>query len=451
MGSKYLSQIILHIVLGALLYYFSFFPSLYFFSVIGYFLYKIITVPKNEKTLAVLMACAYLVGAEVIFRMTSAGIFYESSKYFIIFYLFIGMFYTGISNKSYPYFIVLVLLIPSIIVAAIGLNIDASLRRNVAFVLSGPVCLAISALYCYDKKVTLQQILTIILYIGLPIITLSTYLFLYTPSIKGVVTGTQSNFAASGGFGPNQVSTALGLGMFVFCVNFFLNSKTLFLKTLNILLFSLIAFRGIVTFSRGGILTAILMIATFLFMVYLKSNKKQKNMIVIYFFSLIAIASLVWIVSSSQTSGLIDKRYAGQDKLGREKEDVSAGRVNIFMSELEGFIDHPFLGVGASEMKEIRLERLGKVVATHNELSRLLSEHGLLGIIILLILLFKPLDVRSSNNHNFFFYAFLAFWFATINHSAMRIAAPGFVYALALLNVNYEKRPLHRKRIIQPR
>ena len=36
---------------------------------------------------------------------------------------------------------------------------------------------------------------------------------------------------------------------------------------------------------------------------------------------------------------------------------------------------------------------------------------------------------------NDFFYAFLIFWFATINHSAMRIAAPAFFYGLALLYV----------------
>ena len=53
----------------------------------------------------------------------------------------------------------------------------------------------------------------------------------------------------------------------------------------------------------------------------------------------------------------------------------------------------------------------------------------------------------SINKKNYFFYAFLAFWFATINHSGMRIAAPSFLYALALLNVTYEKNPIHRKQI----
>ncbi|WP_370104834.1 O-antigen ligase family protein, partial [Winogradskyella sp.] len=400
---------------------------------------------------AVLQGCAYLTGAEVIFRMTDAGLFYESSKYFIIFYIIFGMFYNGVSNKGYPYFLFLICLVPSIIVASTNIGIDASLRKNVAFVLSGPVCLGISALYCYDKKITMNQILDILLYLALPIVTLTTYLFIYTPSIKDIITDTESNFAASGGFGPNQVSTVLGLGMFVFCVYYFLNSKSNLLKIVNIILFSLIAFRGIITFSRGGVITAILMIFAFLVVVYSKSKRRQKNLIITSLISFVVISAFIWVVSSNQTNGLIEKRYTNQDKIGREKNDVSAGRLDLFMGELQGFIDEPFLGVGASGMKERRLISLGRVIATHNELSRLLSEHGILGIFMLLILIFKPLDMRSTNRYNYFFYAFLIFWFATINHSAMRIAAPGFIYALALLNIRYEKRPLHRKRIIQQR
>ncbi|WP_370003173.1 O-antigen ligase family protein, partial [Winogradskyella sp.] len=409
-----------------------------------------IATPK-EKSKAVLQGCAYLTGAEVIFRMTDAGLFYESSKYFIIFYIIFGMFYNGVSNKGYPYFLFLICLVPSIIVASTNIGIDASLRKNVAFVLSGPVCLGISALYCYDKKITMNQILDILLYLALPIVTLTTYLFIYTPSIKDIITDTESNFAASGGFGPNQVSTVLGLGMFVFCVYYFLNSKSNLLKIVNIILFSLIAFRGIITFSRGGVITAILMIFAFLVVVYSKSKRRQKNLIITSLISFVVISAFIWVVSSNQTNGLIEKRYTNQDKIGREKNDVSAGRLDLFMGELQGFIDEPFLGVGASGMKERRLISLGRVIATHNELSRLLSEHGILGIFMLLILIFKPLDMRSTNRYNYFFYAFLIFWFATINHSAMRIAAPGFIYALALLNIRYEKRPLHRKRIIQQR
>ena len=449
MDTKYLSKIILHIIIGVLLFYIDIFPRLFFFSVIIYFLIKLIFVPNNEKTTTVLKACAYLVGAEVIFRMTEAGLFYESSKYFVIFFILFGIYYNGISNRAYPYFIFLIFLIPSIIVASANISLDSNLRTNVAFVLSGPVCLGMSALYCYDKKISKKQMLDVLLYLALPIVSLTVYLFLYTPSIKDVLSGTQSNFATSGGFGPNQVATALGLGMFVFCVNYFLISKTFLTKMVNVILFGLIAFRGIVTFSRGGVLTAIIMIFAFLIFVYYRSSNRQKNIIITSFFLLMIASSVIWIVSSNQTSGLIDKRYSNQDKTGRSKEDVSAGRIDLFIGELEGFVDKPFLGVGASGMKEHRLQTQGEVIATHNELSRLLSEHGILGIIILLILIFKPLDMRSQNRNNYFFYAFLVFWFATINHSAMRIAAPGFIYGLALLNLKNEKqRTLHRKRII---
>ena len=80
-------------------------------------------------------------------------------------------------------------------------------------------------------------------------------------------------------------------------------------------------------------------------------------------------------------------------------------------------------------------------------MSRTLAEHGIFGVIILLILIVKPLDYRSQNKRNFYFYAFLAFWFTTINHSSMRLAAPAFIYALALLNVLDGKYIIHRKQL----
>jgi len=447
MNFKYIFQLLFHILLGTSIYLVNIFPRIFFFIMTTYFLGTIIITSKSQKQAAVLKACAYIVGAEVLFRMTNGAIFYESSKYLVIVFVLIGMFYDGISNKAYPYFIFLILLVPSIVVASSTIGYDSNLRTNVAFALSGPVCLGLSALYCYDKKISKRQILDTLLYLALPIISLTTYLFLYTPSLKEVITSTQSNFAASGGFGPNQVSSILGLGMFVFCVQYFLNSKTLFLKILNIVLFGLVTFRGIITFSRGGILTAVLMIFAFLFFVYFKSSQRQKYIIVVSFLLLLMTSSIVWVVSSNQTSGLIDRRYSNQDGTGKVKEDISAGRVALFIDELEGFINSPFLGVGTNGTKEARISLTGRGVVSHNELSRILSEHGILGVMILLILVFKPLDLRLKSRNNYFFYAFLVFWFATINHSAMRIAAPGFIYALALLTLKNEKHPIYRKRL----
>ena len=117
---------------------------------------------------------------------------------------------------------------------------------------------------------------------------------------------------------------------------------------------------------------------------------------------------LTWVISSTQTDGLIDKRYANQDHMGRQKEDVTTGRGTLFLSELEGFISNPFFGIGSSRAKDQRYEIEGQGVTSHSEVSRTLAEHGICGVIILLILIIKPFDYRSRNRRNFYFYAFLA-------------------------------------------
>jgi hypothetical protein len=443
----YITVIGFHVLLGILLFINESLAKVYFFGALLYFLYRVILSPNHLKTFEVLKACAYFVGAEVLFRTTKGSISYEASKYLVIVFMVIGMFYKGLSGKGYPYFIYLMFLVPSIFVASTTLSFDANFRTNIAFVLSGPVCLGIAALFCYDKKVSIGQVHKILLYMVLPIITNTIYIFFYNPSVRDVISNTGSNRDSSGGWGANQVATILGLGMFIMAIRIFTKSPTIFLKALNIVLFSAISFRAIVTFSRGGVITGILAIIAFLVMYFMKVSAKKKSEIVMM--ALVFVFSMVgtWVISSSQTDGYIDMRYANKDHLGREKSDVTTGRGELFQEELEGFISSPFFGIGSSRAKDARIEKDGQGVTSHSETSRLLAEHGMFGVVILLILIFKPLEFRSRNKSSYFFYAFLCFWFATVNHSSMRLATPSFIYALALLNVTYEKNPIHRKQL----
>jgi hypothetical protein len=445
----YLELVILHIAIGVLLFLFGPLSKLYFIIVMGYFLGRIILAPQSDKTKEVLLGCAYFAGAEVLFRMTKGGIAYEASKYLVILFMLLGMFFKGLSGKGYPYFFYLIALVPAVLVASATLSINAKFRTNIAFVLSGPVCLGIAALFCYDRKVSYKILSDIVMYLALPTIAMTTYLFLYNPSIKDTLSGTASNAASSGGFGPNQVSTALGLGMFAIAVRLFMKSPSLGLKIVNLLILGAMTFRAIVTFSRGGVFAAIIVIAAFLWILFYRSSGRQRNNVIGMFILFSLAVGITWQISSSQTLGLIDKRYANEDSKGREKTDISTGRWILFEEEIDGFLNNPFLGIGASRVKDIRVETSGHELPSHNEVGRLLSEHGFLGFIILLILIIKPLAYRTTNKRNYLFYAFLAFWFATINHSGMRIAAPAFLYALALLNITHEKTPVHRKQIKQ--
>ncbi|MCG2419895.1 O-antigen ligase family protein [Aequorivita sp. F47161] len=410
-----------------------------------YFLYRIVS-NSNRKD-EVLLAAGYITGFEVLSRMTGGAISYEFSKYAVIGFVLIGMFYKGFKLTSLPYFIYILLLIPGIVFSAINLSYEAKVGNAIGFNLSGPVCLGIAALYCYDRKIPIARLQTILLAVLLPIVSITVYLFLYSPSIRDVLTGTASNFAASGGFGPNQVSTVLGLGAFILFTRVFTIKNRLF-NIVDIALLGLIGYRALITFSRGGVLTAIACAVLFLIALYLKSGVKQKVNLLPKIIVMASVIIGVWVVSSFATMGLIENRYANEDARGREKGDVGTGRAALFETELEAFKEAPFTGIGVGKSKEYREKRTNIEAASHNEISRLLSEHGLFGILALLILLITPLAFGLQHRSNIYLYAFLCFWFFTINHSAMRIAAPAFIYALSLLKIDYaskKKTALHRK------
>ncbi|ULC60586.1 O-antigen ligase family protein [Flaviramulus sp. BrNp1-15] len=436
---SYIKVIVLHLLIGVFIYGFSALSKVYLLGIFIYFTYDIFKSKPSQKAIRVLVACGYVVGAEVFIRMTGGNFLYEASKYLVILFVLIGIFTTRLTKQPIPYIIYIFLLIPGILVAGFNATEQTSLRTNIAFNLSGPVCLGIVAIFCYKRKISYQSIHKVLLSMAWPLIAMTTYLFLYTPDIRETITGTGSNFAASGGFGPNQVSTVLGLGVFVFTLRFFMLSPNFLLKLLNGLLLLVMSFRGIVTFSRGGVITALIMIAVFIYFYFKKVNVKAKFRISRLVFIFIGLGLSVWLISSIQTSGLIENRYTNRDALGREKEDVTTGRSNLISFEVEEFLNNPILGVGVGEIKELREEKEGIQAASHNEMSRILSEHGLFGVAAFLILLFVPLFFRFNNKSNVFFYSFYLFWFLTINHSAMRIAAPAFIYGLCLLDIQFSK------------
>jgi hypothetical protein len=441
---SYIYLMLFHAFLGVLVFALPFISKIYTLTILIFGLYYII---KNKnKNNEVLVISAYVVSVEVLLRMTDGMLLNEFGKYSILIFMFLGMIYSGFSNKGFLYWIFLLLLIPSVILATLTLDLDTDVRKAIAFNITGPVCLGICAIYCFQRQLSFDRLLSVITAFSLPLISVAVYLFLYTPSVKAVVTGTQSNFETSGGFGPNQVSTILGLGVFVFFVQLVLNSKSKFLQLINAGFVIFFAFRGIVTFSRGGILTALVMVLMFLLVLYSQANYKTKfkiGLIIILSF----IAGLgVWGYSSLQTGGLINKRYANQDARGREKKSKLSGRETLIATELQMFWDNPILGVGVGRNKEIREKETGIESASHNEITRMLAEHGSLGLIDLIILLCTPLVLFMINRQNILALSFLAFWLLTINHAAMRLAAPAFVYALSLLKIyTIEKPAIHRE------
>lgn len=447
-NTSYLSLVVLHAVLGFVIYTLPALSLIYGLLTLVFGVFYIIK-KQNQNNEALYMA-AYIVGLEVFLRMTGGGISYEFGKYAVTLFMIMGVFFSGIKRGSFTYLIYILLLLPAVLVSTETLSYDTNFRKAVVFNLLGPISLGISALYCYQREVTYQQLLNVLTSFGLPIVGMIVYLFLYTPDLQEVITSTGSNFATSGGFGPNQVATILGLGMFVFFAQILLNSPSKIILYTNVIILFICSYRGIITFSRGGIFVGILMIALLCYFLFTKLNLRAKNKMVVLMVGAVILGFSVWTYSSLQTGGMIDKRYANQDAAGREKEGLLTGRETLMETEFQMFLDNPIFGVGVGKNREERLEMTGIAAASHNEITRLLAEHGMFGIVALLILIFVPLSLYPTNRENIFLLSFFVFWALTINHAAMRLAAPAFVYALSLLKVTFdEKNPaLHREQTL---
>ena len=393
----------------------------------------LITRNKNEEALYLL---SYLVGAEIFIRTINGAILYETGKYGLILFSLLGIFLGPIKGKISISLLIYILLL-SIGIMFTQLPPGESIRKAIAFNLSGPISLAIFALYCNFRHITIKELNQLLFFVLLPIFSMISLVYFKTPSLEDLVFTTSSNFDTSGGFGPNQVSTMIGVGTFIIAIFIILRvqlSKYLFL---DIIFLAYFTYRGLLTFSRGGMLTAGVALVAFIGCIVLHKRLTFKKLF-LYTSVSFALFIGVWLYTTNITGGLISNRYAGKNVKGVQKKDLSAGRGAIFEAQLESFYKSPFFGIGVGNGKYKRMEtNLKTTAAAHNEISRLLEEQGILGFIALLILLFKPLVniYFGTMYQRSFLISFYVFWFLTINHSAMRLAFPAFVYGLSLIKI----------------
>lgn len=433
----YSTALLLHVGMGILFFFIPFLGTIYgavvLFLGVGY------VMSTRNRNHEVLIMAAYCVGLEVYFRMIGAVIFYEYGKYTVILFMILGIFYKGFSKGAFLYVFFIALLIPGIFIGVQTLTFGVNIRKAIAFNITGPICLAISAIYCFRTSITVKRMLDVLAVFCFPIVALVVNLFLFAPSVQNVVTGTGSNYATSGGFGPNQVATVLGLAMFVAFVRLLLASPSKKMQLINALLITVFAYRCIITFSRGGMLTGLAMIIIFLGVIYSVLDFKAKGKLLLIGGVSAFAGLLIFGYSSIQTGGMIEKRYANENAHGVEKSSLLTGREVLMETEWDMFLESPIFGVGVGRNVEIRLEETGIGLVTHSEVTRMLAEHGSLGILGLLILFITPIVLYLTDRTQIFALVFMVFWLLTINHAAMRIAAPAFVYALALLKVRFNE------------
>lgn len=370
-------------------------------------------------------AAAYIAGAEVIWRMAGITIFWEFSKYGATLILLLA--FARLPHHrttSWWALFYLALLVPSmgLTVQQLGLTLA---RDAISFNLSGPFSLAVAILFFSSVRADALDLEMTVFALLAPIVGVLAICSYSTVMASHIYFEAESNFATSGGFGPNQVSAMLGLGALLSLLLAFQRSRPWMRWTFFGLTAAFLV-QGVLTFSRGGVLNAMICIG---FLSIHLVRQPRVRITVLGILVLFTFLGTVVILPrlNEWTGGALEERYSS----------TSGGlRQTIVEEELAIWKENPLMGVGPGMSKYYRADLLGFEVASHTEFTRLLSEHGTLGLLALLVLvgiaassyLKAPTALEKAWVASFSGWAFIE-----MGHSAMRIAAISVLFGLATI------------------
>lgn len=375
----------------------------------------------SRKPSNVAITAAYIMGCEVLWRMTNAVVFWEFGKYAVVFLLGIGLIRIR-KWKSIGFPVVFfALLLVSIPLTLTGTSLSSA-RDQISFNLSGPLSLAISVIFFAQISLTWEDRERLIWVVAAPLVGIASLCLKSILGSENIMFSNNSNFATSGGFGPNQVSAVLGVGSLLLILLAIRERRprvrwTALLTACGLLVFS------VLTFSRGGLYNlAAALLASSLFL--LKNKRLRQNFFVVLFVAIIAGSYFVFPVINNFTGGMFAKRFSDTN---------TTGRVEIMEAELKVWENNPWFGVGPGMASFISASYLGARIGAHTEYTRILAEHGIPGIISMSLMFVMALRAvkKSPAGMGQAWAAALVVWsLVEMTHAAMRIAAIGFLFGL---------------------
>ena len=389
---------------------------------------------RKKKIEYFLYLMMYLISFELLDRMaeTSPYLPYELGKYFLVLSGIMGILVLGIRNKAG---IVMALLVtPAIFYDLSGQVVFFDIINYYL----APLAIGLGIAYIDRLNISEEGFDRLLRLLWLTALSSLAFTMFKTPDLEDISFTLGAQFETTGGQSSNQVSTVLGFGLFlsVYSVIKKLNFSGYYI--LDILIATLFFFQGLLSFSRGGIVVAILGV---LILAYTQLKKIRMQMLVYLAMGLIGL-SLVFYVTNNLTGGQLLLRYQGETEgtlAGSKVKNVdviTSGRVTIFNEDIRLWSENPISGVGCGASRYIRFE--DKVVAAHIELSRLLAEHGLLGLIYFIMLIVHFFALRKANRlspYNALLTALYAIAILTTFHAAMRTYVTPMLIVITSLKI----------------
>lgn len=384
---------------------------------------------------------------EVWARMTRAPLLpYELGKYYLLVSIVLLVLLKARHSKarschSSGYWVIGAI-VPSIIVNLVVFNLD-----QWVFNLLGLIELAALLILASFERWSIERFCRTLQYALIPIVSVVIYLTLSASNFSKISFDLSANSAASGGFASNQVSTILGAAAVLLVALQVLKRPLFSWRVFDFALLALLIFRGLLTFSRGGMMVAALGVVIAL-SPSIFANARS-------FFRFGVISTIVVFLSviifqkvNNITGNLLLLRYKGETYntiKGVNTKDVNtilSGRGDIAISDLMIFRDNLVFGVGPGISKTMRSKYGFENIAAHTEFTRLLSEHGIGGLIVACVLLIFPIWWISRQKIGAWkgiVAALFALAILTTFHAAMRTNTSIVLYALAAVPVFYYK------------
>ena len=384
----------------------------------------------------------YIIASEPLWRVGRAMIFHETAKYAVGGLSLLGILrYRALRQTEKSPLLYFALLLPSILVLP---EFD---RRAISFNLSGPFSLAMSTLFLSALRLPVQVLQRLVLTILAPILGFAFLATFSTLTAPGTINFFVSKTTA-GGLGNNQGSSILGLGAVLAFVFTTIAPKPRSLRWFVAGAGLWCGAQGALTFSRGGVVTAVGAIAAMSF--FLLRDRRFRGAVVVRVALISLIVAFVAIpFLNAFTTGGFKLRYTNTKLTGRDR---------IIEADFIAFRENPLFGVGPGQSKEYHALTFGRA-STHTEYSRLLAEHGSLGLVAMMILGWMSLRrlLRGSPHAGKALAAGFTVWTALFMfHAAMRMAAAGFIFAIGSAYLMAEAprpapvRGRHRPRLPRP-
>ncbi|HEY9177106.1 MAG TPA: O-antigen ligase family protein [Flavipsychrobacter sp.] len=365
----------------------------------------------------------------------------EIGKYYLLFAIASILIYHIKGKSSKPLYktgiLTILLLLPSLVVNLADFSFD-QWAFNILPTLELGFLLMLASRERWDIErfaKTLQMGLA-------PIVLVVMYLILKTPAISSVNFMLGANFKAAGG-GTNQVATVLGLGI-LYTMLLLLLKRPVVARWACYLLIAFLFFRSFLTFSRGGVFTAVASVYVAIGFAMIANRKTfiRYSAIVIFF---AALGILVFNKVDELTSHKLTQRYSGETiaTITGEQEKtwnkVTSGRTTLINADWNIFKEYFLFGVGPGGAKDLRT-RYGAPPdsAAHTEVTRLMSEHGIGGLLAAVVLLLFPIYWLRKQRYRLWMgisAALFCMALLTSMHSAMRTNTTIVCYALASIPV----------------